>query len=73
MSIFSNQSSTGSIPSHTVSFTDLNICISLNSVTYILKWSSDFGIYDYWAFGVKAICKFKSMEKVSTINQKKQL
>ena len=65
-----SESSAGSTPSHTVTFTDLNIHISLNSGTYVLKWSSGFGIYDYWACGVKITCKFKSMEKGSNIQQK---
>lgn len=29
--------------------------------------------YDYWACGVKIMCMFKSMERVSTIDEKKQL
>lgn len=68
-----SESSARSTPSHTVRFTDLNIHISLNSGTYVLKWSSGFGIYDYWACGVKIMCTFKSTERVSTINKKKQL
>lgn len=67
-----SESPAGSTPSHTVRFTDLNIHISLNSGTYVLKWSSGFGIYDYWACEIKMTCKFKSMERVSTMNKKKQ-
>lgn len=46
----------GSTPSHTVRFTDLNIHIALNSGTYVLKWSSGFGKYDYWACGIEIMC-----------------
>ncbi|KFO32503.1 hypothetical protein H920_06064 [Fukomys damarensis] len=68
-----SESSAGSTPSHTVRFTDLNIEISLNSGTYVLKWSSGFGIYDYRARKVKLMCKLKSTGRVSTTNKKKQL
>lgn len=68
-----SESSAGSTPSHTVRFTDLNIHISSNSGTYVLKWSSGFGIQDYWAYRVKTMCHFKSMDRVSTTNKKKQL
>lgn len=64
-----SESSAGSPPSHTVGFTDLNTLISCNSGTYVLKRSSGFGIYDNWACRVKVMCKFKSMERVSTFNK----
>lgn len=68
-----SESSAGSTPSHTVGFTDLNTHTSCNSGTYVLKWSSGFGIYDNWACGVKVIYKFKSMERVSTFNKKQPI
>lgn len=51
-----SESFAGSTPSHTVRFTDLNIHIALNSGTYVLKWSSGFGKYDYWACGIEIMC-----------------
>lgn len=68
-----SESSAGSTPSCTVRFTDLNIHISFNSGTYVLKLSSGFGINDYWACEVKIMCKFKSTKRVSTNNKKKKL
>ena len=65
-----SESPAGSAPHHTVRFTDLNIRISLNSGTYVLEWSSGFGICDYWARGVKVMCKFKLIERVSTNNER---
>ena len=67
-----SESSAGSTASHTVSGTGLSTRISLNGGSDTLKWSSHFGIYDYhWAHEVKIMHKFKSVEKVSTINKRK--
>ncbi|KAK2105497.1 Protein TASOR 2 [Saguinus oedipus] len=58
-----SESSAGSTPSHTVSFTDLNIHIALNSGAYVLKWSSGFGIYASWELDFKYVMKVSSLKK----------
>lgn len=67
-----SESYAGSTPSHTVRFTDLNIHIS-QQWHYVLKWSSGFGINDYWACEVIIICKFRLTERVSTKQQKEKI